>query len=370
MTKNKRCKQKIEKLWFQDLKLWHINKKVYVPKAGRERMIEWYHSNLQHAGSERTATTMRQHFDWPGAKSEVYGHVSRCLTCQKCKITGVKQYGKIPLPQKSEAEVAPWHTVHVDLIGPWAVRFNMMGKIITKDIEALTMVDKATTWPEIIMIKNKTSKHVSELFDNEWLCRYPRPARVIHDNGNEFIGNEFKEMLSSYGVKSCDTSVKNPRGNAIVERMHLTMGDMLRGMEFDGSDWKVELNRSLQSVAWAIRSTVSTALNHTPGQLVFGRDMIMQTRVVADWERIKQKKRMSTIRSNQRENRNRVHHNYKVGDKILIVLKVGGPPLPKMELPTEGPYTVIRVFRNERVRIKRGRYEENIHVRRIKPFRT
>ena len=244
----------------------------------------------------------------------------------------------------------------------------MMGKIVMREIEALTMVDKATTWPEIALINTNSSKHVREIFDNEWLCRYPRPERVIHDNGNEFIGDEFQQMIKSYGMKAVDTSVKNPRGNAIVERMHLTMGDMLRGMEFDGSDWKVELNRSLQSVAWAIRSTVSTAMNYSPGQLVFGRDMIMQSKVIADWEKLKQKKRMSTIKSNERENRNRIHHKYKVGDMVLIKLKVGGPPLPKMKAPHDGPYKVVRVYRNGRLRIKRGRYEENIHFRRLKPF--
>ena len=151
----------------------------------------------------------------------------------------------------------------------------MLGTKIKREAEALTIIDRGSSWPEIVATDSKDSQLISELFDNEWLCRYPRPVRVIHDNGSEFIGVEFQEMLSSYGIQAAPTSVKNPRGNSIVERMHLTAGDMLRTSEFDGNNWKYELNRTLQAVAWAIRSTVSTVTDYTPGQLVFSRDMIM-----------------------------------------------------------------------------------------------
>jgi transposase InsO family protein len=42
----------------------------------------------------------------------------------------------------------------------------------------------------------------------------------IHDNGSEFVGIEFQEMLQSYGIKSGPTTVRNPQSNAIIERSH------------------------------------------------------------------------------------------------------------------------------------------------------
>ena len=165
-------------------------------------------------------------------------------------------------------------------------------------INALTMVDKASTWPEIAMAKNKGSVHISKLFDMQWLCRYPRPKKVVHDNGGEFTGFEFQEMCLSYGIQAVPTTVKNPRSNSVAERIHLTMGDMLRTMIFSGEDWEEELQTALQSVAWAICSTVSTISGYTPGQLVFSKDMIMQTIVTANWEKIKELKRKSAVASN------------------------------------------------------------------------
>ena len=266
----------------QGYTLWTYNGKIYVPKKARASMVEWYHENLRHTGTKRTASTLRQYFDWPGAVEQIKQYIKKCPKCQMFKLTGVKKYGKIPLSDDNDNDLIPFHTVQVDMIGPWSVRFSMAGKIIKRDLQALTIIDRATSWPELVPTKTKESIEISEVFDSQWFCRYPRPVRVIHDNGNEFIGMEFQQMLSSYGIKSVATSVKNPRGNAIIERMHLTAGDMLRTMEFDGTNWLYEMDRVLQVVAWAIRSTISTTTNYSPGQLVFSRDMIMQSQVTAD----------------------------------------------------------------------------------------
>ena len=64
--------------------------------------------------------------------------------------------------------------------------------------------------------------------DSEWLDRYPRPIRCIHDNGTEFTGEAFQELLRSYGVKAKTTTVKNPHANTIHERVHLLMAEMIR----------------------------------------------------------------------------------------------------------------------------------------------
>ena len=94
----------------------------------------------------------------------------------------------------------------------------------------------------------------------------------------------------------------------------------------------------------------------------------MQSQVTANWELIKQIKRESTIKSNADENRSRLLHAYQPGDKVLILRKANNEIIPKLAQPTEGPYTVEKVYRNGIVKIKRGSYSENIHIRRIKPY--
>ena len=121
-----------------------------------------------------------------------------------------RQYGHLAA---REVNVAPWHTVSVDLIGPWTTLVN--GQEL--EFKALTIMDTVTNLLEIVRIDNKKSENITQLFANTWLSRYPWPAQIIHDNGGEFIGHEFQDMMRSLGITSKPTTVKNPQSNAIVE---------------------------------------------------------------------------------------------------------------------------------------------------------
>jgi hypothetical protein len=65
---------------------------------------------------------------------------------------------------------------------------SVPGKATIEKIQALTDINKATGWPEFIAICNKSSYHIALLFDSEQLCHYPRPVRVVFDNGKKIIG--------------------------------------------------------------------------------------------------------------------------------------------------------------------------------------
>ena len=56
---------------------------------------------------------------------------------------------------------------------------------------------------------------VAKQFDINWLCRYPRPTEVGYDNGKEFIGEGFQELLLSYNITAKPTTVKNPTAQAL-----------------------------------------------------------------------------------------------------------------------------------------------------------
>jgi transposase InsO family protein len=116
----------------------------------------------------------------------------------------------------------------------------------------MTIINKGTGWPEFIATQSISSQQIAILFDGTWLCRYACPDRVVFDNGGEFMGGEFQELLSSYEVKLVPTTIRNPKSNGVIERVHLTMGDMLRTITFAGKEWMKEVQRALDAVAWAI----------------------------------------------------------------------------------------------------------------------
>jgi hypothetical protein len=67
---------------------------------------------------------------------------------------------------------------------------------------------------------------------------------------------------------------------------------LLRTAEIDGRemDEKDPCGPFLSSAAYAIFSTFHTTLEVTPGKLVFGRDMVLPIKFMADWGAIEQRR--------------------------------------------------------------------------------
>ena len=106
--------------------------------------MTWYHEYLVHPGQTRMEETIRKIFYWPNLDKSVQEYVK---TCHKCQISKKqrKKYGHLP-PKK--AEDVPWNRVNVDLIGPYTVKTPTK----TYELRAMTMIDPATSWFEMVEI--------------------------------------------------------------------------------------------------------------------------------------------------------------------------------------------------------------------------
>ena len=351
--------------------------RLVIPKVLQARALQWYHHYLQHPGETRLEETLVAVMYWPGLRADVRRHVKSCKRCQLGK-RRKRKYGHVP---SKIADQVPWQKVCVDLIGPYTVK-GRDGKIM--DFMCLTIIDPATGWFEIVELptvlriekKNgkvtekwvidKSSAEVARLFNRQWLSRYPRAKYITYDNGSEFKLH-FEELCDSFNIKRKPTTVKNPQANAIIERIHGVIGDMMRTRELDMSETIEDtmIEDFLVDAAWAIRSTYHTVLKSTPGAAIFGRDMLFDIPYVADWNDIGRRRQEQVESTNKRENKSRLPHDYAIGHKILI--KKDGI-LRKAETKYEGPYTVTQVYCNGTVRIQRGSISERINIRRLTPY--
>ena len=139
--------------------------------------------------------------------------------CQRYKLPG-KGYGELP---PREAQLAPWQEIAVDLTGPWKIRVN--DQQIT--FRALSIIDIVTNLPELVRINSKSAAHVGLQLENAWLSRYPRPQDIIFDQGSEFLGLGFQRVLEHHHIHKHPSTVKNPQGNAICERLHQMVTNVL-----------------------------------------------------------------------------------------------------------------------------------------------
>ncbi len=144
----------------------------------------------------------------------------KCKDCQKHKLAGLG-YGLLP---KRDVQIAPWEEVAIDLIGPWKVKVNVQ----QVEFNALTCIDTALNLVKLIRVDNKTAKHICDKFTQSWLCRYPCPVRCLYDKGGEFIRQNIQWLLEIFSIKDVCSTSKHPQSNAICERKHQTVTNVLR----------------------------------------------------------------------------------------------------------------------------------------------
>ena len=158
----------------------------------------------------------------------------------------------------------------IDLIGQWNKNTTDDEAPVTS--LALTIIAPATSWFVISPLPNKESEIVAITFDQQWLCKYPHPLQCIHDNGTEFVGMKFQEMLASYGIQAVNTTVANPKANAIIEHIHQVIANMLGTSNpiTDAAATQFHIEQQLHATQWAINTTYHTTLKALPAQLVFG----------------------------------------------------------------------------------------------------
>jgi Integrase core domain len=291
---------------------------------------------------------------WPKMQPSIEKYVNQCAICQMFK-QSTKKYGK--LPTKILVTV-PWVEVHVDHIGPYSQSDHPN---VTK-YYTLSIIDPKMSWVELSPLPKLTASTTCTAFDNQWLWRYPQPFKCIFDQGSAFTSSEFQELFSSYGIVPSPTTIQNPQVNSIFERIHQVIGNMICTSNLTDS-LRVDL---LPAVVCAICGTFHTTLKATPCQLVFGRDLILDSSFTANWLAILAHKLCQAQIDHARENHSPIDYSFAVSDLVLIQLHKH--TLPKLAHPTEEPYRVIKVHLNGTLVIQHGDYAEVINICCLIPF--
>lgn len=337
------------------------NWKLCIPDSLIKNVIMWYHVVLGHRGATSLYATISNRFHNPGLKRKV-----EALRCEVCQINKHRNQHYAKLPPR-HASVAPWDSVAVDLIGPWKIM------IAGREIEfyALTCIDPVTNLVELVRLTAKTSQHVAQQFENLWLSRYPKPNNCISDIGGEFIGAPFRALLAKHGIHPSTATSKNATANAVCERMHLVVGNILRtrfnnnaAPSFDTAASVVD--NALAACCHAMRCAASKALsNHTPGEVVFRRDMLLDIPVLVDLLLLRDNRQLVIDDNLRRQNSKRREFDYRVGQEVLLK----NSDARKLDPRALGPFRVTQVFTNGTVQIQRlPTVVERVNVRRIIPF--
>jgi Reverse transcriptase (RNA-dependent DNA polymerase)./Integrase core domain. len=358
---------------YSGIQLWTTNfdnpndieeAKIMIPRQMLTSIVSWYHQILMHAGRNKVEATIKIHFTHPQLHNTVMNIINNCEACQIQKRGSNRGYGQL-IPRKVDMTI--WDTIAVDTIGPWTVTINDQ----EYNFRALTIIDINSNLAEIVRIDNPSAPHVSIKFQNTWLARYPRPTKCIHDNGGEF-GPEFQQMLRINGIQSVPTTIKNPQSNAICERMHSTIENMIRTRLHN-----IHINQTpndfidtiLADATFALRASIHQTMQTTPSIIAFHRDMLLNIPTFVDLANIQYLRQQQVNKDTERQNMNRNKHQYQINQQVLITPST--TTHRKLNPKYTGPYTITEVHQNNTVTIqRRNNITETINIRRIKPFRT
>lgn len=121
--------------------------------------------------------------------------------------------------------------------------------------------DTVTNLAKLIHVPNMFARVAAAAFEMGWLLRYPRPVRSIHDQGTEFMGEDFQALLRQWGIRDTLIEVQNPQANAVCEQMHQVVGNILRttlhtNPPQDVANANAMVDYALQLAIYAMRTTV------------------------------------------------------------------------------------------------------------------
>ncbi|XP_015283489.1 PREDICTED: uncharacterized protein K02A2.6-like, partial [Gekko japonicus] len=223
--------------------LW--GNRVVVPDKLRNRVLESLHEG--HPGMVHTKALARGYVWWPGLDKEIEDWVRVCSQCQQVR----PEPPQAP-PQRWESSGKPWARLHLDFAGPF--QGNMF----------LIVVDAMSKWLEVVRMKTTTSLAVIHAL-RHLFATHGLPDVLVSDNGPQFVSEEFKQFLTSNGIRQMTSAPFHPASNGQAERMVRTAKEALGKM--NEGDWSQRLG------AFLLRqhTTPCSSTGRSPAELLMGR---------------------------------------------------------------------------------------------------
>ena len=205
----------------------------------RVRLLEDEEEPRKIARELQTATHLGGHALWKLFRDRYSHKAGRriCLetaqSCPQCQLG--TDYGHHQKTTGTIQSQDPWDTLSIDIVGPLPPDRRHEFLIV--------FVDCFSKYTILIPSSNHTTSTVSEALMRHVIPYFGTPRRLLCDRGREFISSIWTKLLRSLGIQQVLTSPYHPEGNAINERSHRTLNNMLHARLLEGPSTKAWVDK-------------------------------------------------------------------------------------------------------------------------------
>ena len=288
-------------------------------------------------------------------------------SCPQCQMGS--NYGHRLKTTGTIQSQSPWDTLSVDIVGPLPADHKHEFLIV--------FVDCYSRYTILVPASNHTANTVSDALLRHVVPYFGTPRRLLSDRGREFVGEVWGKLMHSLGVQRMLTSPYHPEGNALNERSHRTMNNMLRACLLEGTSSKawvekvpgimLALNAMVQEPHGFSASMVATGCEPTlPPDLQNDAFASPSLDDPADYVEVLRQRLSMTHQQMTAPPPPASANSYQEGSLIFVMTT---PPEHAYKLAPrwKGPFRVKRVPNPYQVVYEDGSAWRTIHVNHAKP---
>ncbi|KAG6458786.1 hypothetical protein O3G_MSEX011059 [Manduca sexta] len=319
--------------------------------------------NISHPGIRATRKLMQTRYFWPSMNADIGLWAKSCTECQQSKIQRHTHSDIAHFPPSDR-----FQHLHIDIVGP-------LPTSVQRHRYLLTMIDRATRWPEAIPIEEITSEAVAKIVYDAWITRFGAPTTITTDQGRQFESQLFLELTRLVGAEKTRTTAYHPQSNGIIERWHRSLKAALMSRLSTSNKWTAEL----PTVLMGLRAATRTDTNTSAAQLTYGQALRLPGDFIApspkptnmDYNYVEQlhcliTQLTPTYVTHANKKNVFVHKDLNTCEAVFLRVDSVRKPLQR---PYEGPYPVLE--KSEKIfKIQLPTRTINVSIDRLKPAYT
>jgi len=361
---------------------------IVLPSQYRLHAFQECHDRQGHLGYSKSWHYLRRLFWWPKARDELQAYITLCRICRRIKVPR----HPAGAARISNNGASPWSCVTCDVYDVGWISYS--GTV--EYTKVLAFVDQFTRGVLAVpLTSNHTSEDIADVIVTMLIRFHGKPASVRSDRGSVLISEVIKHLYSKYKIKMNAGTAYHHEAASICERWFGCLKHMLLTHRAASKDDNWHLYLPLLEMAY------NGALNQTTGLSPFFIEHLRHQDIAVDvtsgrphngqplkawvaehlermilvWEVVARRLGINALNRKKAVDMKREQRiSYVPGQQVLLVKgRFVDGNLPKIEEPTEGPFTVLSCAGQGNCvlgNLRSQRMHEVIHESRLLPYPT